>query len=97
MTRYSLIQARGGDFTLGTEGIAMEGQGNDVVSLGVRRGKVNVIVPAELSDDKVCQELWLSKHILLELELEDGTCLSGWIQGGEAYLEVECLAKPDRG
>ena len=90
MTRYNLIQARGGDFTCGTEGIAMEGEGSDVVSLAIKQGKVSVIVPAELPDDEVCQTLWINKHLLLEIELENGTRLSGWIHGGETSLEVDC-------
>ncbi len=88
MNRYNLIQARGGDFTCGTEGIVAEGEGSDVVSLGIKRGKVNVIVPAELPDDKVCQDMWFNRQAYLEIELEDGTSLSGWVRSGEASMEV---------
>jgi hypothetical protein len=89
MKRYNLIQARGGDFTCGTEGIAMEGEGTDVIDLKIRRGKVSILVPAELPDKSVCEEHWINKHICLELELEDGTHLSGWIRGGDAYLQAD--------
>ncbi len=88
MKRYNLIQARGGDFTSGTEGIAMEGEGNDVIDLKIRRGRVSIFVPAELPDMCVCQDEWINRHTCLEIELEDGTHLTGWIRGGEAHLQA---------
>lgn len=88
MKRYSLIQARGGEFTSGTEGIAMEGEGSDVVDLNIKRGTVSIIVPATLPDGVACQDRWFSRHTCLEIELEDGTRISGWVRGGEAHLEA---------
>ncbi len=89
MKRYSLIQARGGEFTVGTEGIAMEGEGSDVVDLSIKHGKVSIIVPADLPDSQVFSDRWISQHTCLEIELEDGTRLYGWMRSGEAYLETD--------
>ncbi len=88
MKRYNLIQARGGDFTFGTEGIAMEGEGSDVIDMAIKRGKVSIIVPAETPDGQVLKDRWISKHTCLEIELEDGTRLFGWMRSGEAFLET---------
>lgn len=88
MKRYNLIQARGGDFTVGTEGIAMEGEGSDVIDMAIKRGKVSIIVPAEVPDTQVLKDRWISRHTCLEIELEDGTKLFGWVRSGEAFLET---------
>lgn len=88
MKRYNLIQARGAEFTCGTEGIASEGEGNDVIELNVKRGIVSLIVPAALPDGEVCEECF-KRHSCLDIELEDGTHITGWVRGGEAYLEAE--------
>jgi len=50
MKRYSLIQARGAESSGGSEGMAVEGEGNDAIELKVVRGKVSLIVPAALPD-----------------------------------------------
>jgi hypothetical protein len=89
LKRYSLIQARGGEFTFGTEGIAMEGEGSDVVDMSIRKGKVSIIVPADLPDSQVFNDRWISQHTCLEIELEDGTRLYGWMRSGEAHLETD--------
>jgi hypothetical protein len=89
MRRYSLIQARGAEFTSGTEGIATEGEGNDVMEVQVVRGKVSIIVPATTPDGEVCEGCWFDNHTYLDLELEDGTHISGYVRGGEAHLEAE--------
>ncbi len=89
MKRYSLIQARGGDFTGGMEGAQVEGEGNDVIELGVRGGTVSVIVPADLPDGEGCEECWFNNHTCLDIELEDGTRITGWVRGGEVHLEAE--------
>ncbi len=89
MKRYNLIQARGAEFTCGTEGIEIEGEGNDVVELNVTGGTIRVIVPATLPDDQAREELWFEHHTCLDIELEDGTHISGWVRGGEAHLEAE--------
>jgi hypothetical protein len=94
MKRYSLIQARGGEFTVGTEGIAMEGEGNDVIEMKVVKGMVSIIVPATTPDGDVCEECWFDNHTYLDLELEDGTHITGFVRGGEAHLEAERAAKP---
>ena len=93
MKRYNLIQARGGDFTCGTEGIASEGEGNDVIEMEVTRGKVSIIVPAETPDGVVCEECFFENHTCLDIELEDGTHITGWVRGGEAHLEAELPSK----
>lgn len=102
MKRYNLIQARGGEFTSGTEGIAIEGEGNDVVEFKIKRGTLRVIVPASLKDNEVREE-WFNHHTALELELEDDMRITGWIRGGEAHLETALpvrrhkrLKKPQR-
>jgi hypothetical protein len=87
--RYNLIQARGGDFTSGTEGIAMEGEGNDVIEMDIKHGKISIIVPASTPDGEVCQECWFSNHTYLDIELENGTHITGYVRGGEAHLEAE--------
>ncbi|HEX9074354.1 MAG TPA: hypothetical protein VF932_01180 [Anaerolineae bacterium] len=89
MKRYNLIQARGGDFTCGTEGIAMEGEGKDVIDLNIKRGKVSIIVPVEVPDSQVPKDFWFSQHTCLDIELEDGTHISGWVLRGEAHLETD--------
>ena len=89
MRRYSLIQARGADFSVGTEGSAMEGEGNDVIELNVVRGLVSIIVPASTPDGEACEECWFENHTYLDLELEDGTHITGFIRSGEAHLEAE--------
>jgi len=89
MKRYNLIQARGGDFMPCMEGTAVEGEGNDVIELEVKRGTITIIVPADLPDGEVCEECWFHNHTCLELELEDGTRITGWVQGGEAHLDAE--------
>jgi len=87
--RYNLIQARGGDFTPYMEGIVVEGEGNDVIELNVKRGTVCIIVPATLPDDEVCKDHWFNNHTCIDIELEDGTRISGLVRGGEAHLEAE--------
>ncbi len=87
MKRYNLIQARGAEFTSGTEGIAMEGEGKDVIEMAVKTGKVSILVPAELADGKEAEDFWFRQHTYIELELENGMHVSGWIRGGEAHLE----------
>jgi hypothetical protein len=89
MLRYNLIQARGGDFSLGAEGAAMEGEGKDVIQLKIKRGTVSIILPTDVPDARVNQDEWFSRHACLELELEDGTCISGWVRGGESHLETD--------
>lgn len=93
MKRYNLIQARGAEFTCGTEGVAIEGEGNDVIELDVKSGKVSIIVPATTPDGQVCDECWFENHTCLDIELEDGTHITGWVRGGEAHLEAEAPAK----
>ncbi len=88
MKRYNLIQARGAEFTSGTEGIASEGEGNDVIELNVKSGTVSLIVPATLPDGEVCEECF-NHHACINLELEDGTLITGWVRSGEAQLEAE--------
>ena len=88
MKRYNLIQARGGDFSFGAEGLAMEGEGNDVIVLNVKRGTVSIILPTEVPDSKASQDRWFNRHMCVELELEDGTHISGWVRGGESHLET---------
>ena len=90
MKRYNLIQARGGDFDGCTDaGASMEGEGNDVMEFKVVGGTVSVIVPADLPDGEVCEECWFNNHTRVEVELEDGTLITGWVQGGEAHLEAD--------
>ena len=93
MKRYSLIQARGGDFSGHMEGMAVEGEGNDVIELAVTGGTVSVIVPADLPDGEVCEECWFNNHTCLEIELEDGTRITGWVRGGETHLDAEFPAR----
>lgn len=88
MKRYNLIQARGAESTGGTEGIAAEGEGNDVIELDVKSGTVSIIVPATLPDGEVCEDCF-NHHTCLNIELEDGTLITGWVRGGEAQLEAE--------
>ena len=88
MKRYNLIQARGAEFTCGTEGIATEGEGRDVIEFNVKHGTVSIIVPAETPDGEVCDECWFNNHTCLDIELEDGTHITGWVRGGEAHLEA---------
>jgi len=88
MKRYNLIQARGAEFTSGTEGLAMEGEGNDVVEWKIKRGTVSMIVPAALPDSEICEECF-DEQTYLSVELEDGTYISGSIRNGEAHLEAD--------
>jgi hypothetical protein len=97
MRRYNLIQARGAEFTCGTEGIASEGEGSDVIELQVRRGTVSIIVPADTPDGQVCEECWFDHHTCLDIELEDGTHITGWVRGGEAYLEASLASRKSVG
>lgn len=90
MKRYSLIQARGGDFAgHGSQGAAVEGEGSDVIELAVKSGVVSVIVPGDLPDGEVCEECWFNNHTCIDIELEDGTHVTGWVHGGEAHLDAE--------
>lgn len=93
MKRYSLIQARGGDFSPQMEGVCVEGEGNDVIELAVKGGSVTVIVPADLPDGEICQECWFNNHTCLEIELENGTRITGWVRGGESHLEAEFASR----
>lgn len=88
MKRYNLIQARGAESSGGAEGIASEGEGSDVIELTVKTGTISIIVPATLPDGEVCEECF-NHHTCIDLELEDGTLITGWVQGGEAQLEAE--------
>ncbi len=97
MKRYSLIQARGGDFTGCMEGAETESEGNDVIELGVKGGMVSVIVPADLPDGEVCQECWFDNHTCFDIELEDGIHITGWVRSGEAHLEAEFSAQSKAG
>lgn len=94
MKRYSLIQARGGEYTPNMEGAIVDGEGADVIELAVNRGTVSIIVPAALPDGEQCEECWFNNHTVLDIELEDGTHITGWVRGGEAHLEAEVSAKP---
>lgn len=93
MKRYSLIQARGGDFTPNMEGASVEGEGADVVELAVSRGTVSIIVPASLPDGEECEECWFNNHTVLDIELEGGVHITGWVRGGEAHLDAELPVK----
>jgi hypothetical protein len=88
MKRYNLIQARGAESTGGAEGMESEGAGSDLIEINVKTGTLSVIVPASLPDVEVCEECF-NHHTCLDLELEDGTRVTGWIRSGEAQLEVE--------
>jgi hypothetical protein len=88
MKRYNLIQARGAESAGGTEGMASEGEGSDVIEIKVKAGTLSVIVPATLPDGQVCEECF-NHHTYLDLELEDCTRVSGWVRSGEAQLDVE--------
>ena len=92
MKRYNLIQARGAEFTCGTEGLVAEGEGNDVIELSVKRGTVNIIVPVTQPDGLVSEECF-RQHSYLDIELEDGTRVTGSVRNGEAHLEA---ASPGR-
>ncbi len=92
MKRYSLIQARGGDYTSYMEGAVVEGEGVDVVEMGIKGGTISVFVPASLPDDELCEECWFDNHTVLDIELEDGTHISGWVREGESHFEAESLA-----
>jgi hypothetical protein len=94
MKRYSLIQARGGDFTPYMEGASVDGEGSDVIELAVKRGTISIIVPAELPDGEECEDCWFNNHTVLDIELEEGTHITGWVRGGEAHLEAELPVKP---
>lgn len=95
MKRYNLIQARGGEFSFGTEGLASEGEGSDVIELKIKRGTVSIVVPADLPDNLARQECF--KHITcMDIELEDGTHITGCVRGGESQLEAESPALPPR-
>jgi hypothetical protein len=94
MKRYNLIQARGGDFAgCFDAGADVEGEGNDVMELQVVGGTVSVIVPADLPDGEVCEECWFNNHTCLDIELEDGTRITGWVRGGEVHLDAEFPAR----
>ncbi len=88
MNRYNLIQARGADFTVGTEGAAADGDGSDLVTLAITGGTIRILVPANVPDNKVCHG-WLNRRSFLEMDLEDGTRISGWVMDGESELEAE--------
>lgn len=88
MKRYNLIQARGAEFTAGTEGLAMEGEGNDVIELKIARGTVSMIIPATLPDNEICEKCF-DEQAYLNIELEDGTHITGSIRNGEAHLEAD--------
>lgn len=75
------------------EGMIVEGEGADVVELAVKRGTVSIIVPGSLPDGEQCEECWFNNHTVLDIELEDGVHLTGWVRGGEAHLEAELPAK----
>jgi hypothetical protein len=94
MKRYSLIQARGGDFTTYMEGAGVDGEGSDVIELAVKQGTVSIIVPAGLPDGEQCEECWFNNHTVVDIELEEGTHVTGWVRGGEAHLEAELPVKP---
>ena len=88
MKRYNLIQARGAEFTSVTEGLALEGEGSDVVELKIVNGTVSMIVPAILLDSAICEECF-DEHAYLTIELEDGTHITGSIRNGEAHLQAD--------
>jgi len=90
--RYNLLQARGAEFSFGTEGIVIEGEGNDVIELNVKRGTVDIIVPVTQPDGAVSEECF-RQHSYLDIELEDGTHITGSVRNGEAHLEA---ASPGR-
>jgi len=46
-------------------------------------------VPSDLPDGQVCEECWFNNHTCIEIELEDGTHITGWVRGGEAHLDAE--------
>ncbi len=93
MKRYNLIQARGAEFTAGTEGLAIEGEGNDVIELKIERGTVSMIVPVALPDNEICEDCF-DERTYLNIELEDGMTITGSILNGEAHLEADFTRRP---
>jgi hypothetical protein len=79
-----------------TEHLDNYADGDDAVDVGVRGGKVMLVVPAGTPDDDVFQQ-----HTFLggELELEDGRVLSFEIQDGAvgAQATVKSNDERDRG
>lgn len=71
-------------------------EGTEAVDIGVRGGKIMLIVPANTPDDQVFEA---QSFVGGELELEDGRVLSFEIQGGAvgAQATVKPGHESDRG
>jgi hypothetical protein len=68
-------------------------EGDEAVDIGVRGGKVQVLVPAGTPDDAVFEA---QTFLGGELELEDGRVLSFQIQGGAVGAQVAIHTEPER-
>jgi hypothetical protein len=68
-------------------------EGDEAVDIGVRGGKVQVLVPAGTPDDAVFEA---QTFLGGELELEDGRVLSFQIQDGAVGAQVAIHTGPER-
>jgi hypothetical protein len=79
-----------------TQSLDNYAEGDEAVDIGVRGGKVQLVVPAGTSDNDVFKAQTFMGG---ELELEDGRVLSFQIQGGAvgAQIAVNSGDESDRG
>lgn len=72
MRRLNLMQAYPGEPTLALDGLDTIGESNELVEFDVVGGKLQVVVPANTSDEDVLEEPWLTRIVCIELKLDTG-------------------------
>jgi hypothetical protein len=87
MKRVGLMQAFHGEPDAMMEGLAVEGEGKDQITLDVRGGTIQFIVPADLPDQALFDSAWLRPFVLCDLVLEQDTHLRLWVVDGALGVE----------
>lgn len=87
MKRVGLMQAFHGEPDSMMEGLLVEGEGKDQVTLDVKGGTLTFIAPADVPDSALLDTQWLSPFLLCELVLEQGARLRLWVVEGAFGVE----------
>lgn len=87
MKRVGLMQAFHGEPDAMMEGLLVEGEGKDQITLDVKGGTLTFIAPANVPDSELLDTRWLQPFLLCELVLEQDTRLRLWVVEGAFGVE----------
>jgi len=98
MNRVGLMQAFHGEPNPMMEGLRVEGEGNDQITLDVKGGTLTFIAPADVPDSDLLDTQWLRRFLLCDLILEEDTRLRLWVVEGADGVEygLEKVGQPER-